>query len=129
MIINDEIVQNLGPVAAVIHGVLSARDTSGGVVMTHQEIADAAGIPYRTARRYLDKLLDQGYVKIETQIEYIVGQRPNRYQIPTRSAPDPLSNLDTPCPYWTTPGESTSLLALLGEGEVHDQTKLGFRLR
>jgi hypothetical protein len=89
LLVNLQIVQDVGPVHAVIHAVMMANDSGDGAEMSHKEIATEANVTVATTRRYIGKLVDLGHVKIDNQIEHMVGQRVNRYQVPTWLTPDP----------------------------------------
>lgn len=79
LVVEPEILHQVGPVGAVIIAVLQSKATSQGVEMAIQDIADESGISRSTAIRHLQKLQELGYLKSENQIIGLEGQRFNRY--------------------------------------------------
>lgn len=80
-LVNPQIVQDLGPVHAVIQAVLLSHDSGEGAVMSYKEIATQANTTVASSRRAVAKLVELGYLKIEAQIEPMTGQTANRYHV------------------------------------------------
>ena len=85
-LIDPEILQQVGPVPAVVHAILLANDDGDGPRLTHKQVAKAAGITHIMARRSIDKLRGEGLLKSEAQFQDN-WQQANRYQIPTVATP------------------------------------------
>lgn len=94
--IDPGVLAAVGMKAATVLAVLVANDMGEGAQLTHKEIVQGAGIPYRTTRRCLDKLRDAGLLTWEAQYRDD-GQQANLYQIPTGTLP--AEGNPDPCPH------------------------------
>ena len=91
-LIDPEILQQVGPVPAVVHAILLANDDGDGPRLTHKQVAKAAGITHIMARRSIDKLRGEGLLKSEARSR-TTGSRPTA----TRFRPlRPLLTLSRP---------------------------------
>lgn len=84
--IDAEILQRVGPRAAMVHAILAANDDGDGASMTHRQVAKAAGITHITARRAIHKLCDAGLLTSATQVRDN-WQQGNLYQVQPLASP------------------------------------------
>jgi hypothetical protein len=82
-VVEAVILSQVGPVPAVVHAILAADASDGITQMTHDQLAKAAGISPRTARRTLETLYEAGLWKSESQYRDS-RQIANLYQAPSQ---------------------------------------------